>query len=340
MQSCRGKLQQVLIQPITHAGLWLDKYLKEQSEGGGETAKKGHFEQAAKKPISDAYPIFFDRWQQSLEQAGVVTRKVQAQGRMAIGLGGESVLETSITLHRTYGVPYIPGSALKGLAARYARNHLEESWGKDKEAYKTLFGDTVEAGYVTFFDALYIPGSAKQDHPLALDVITVHHPEYYRGDDLPPADWDSPVPISFLSATGSYLVALHGAKGWVKAAFEILQLALAEEGIGAKTSSGYGRMVFEDEALKSKPDKSLSATLSTTQTTTLAPPLPRKSARGKVRYTRGRPIIVTEDGRKFFCNWRSMGMDALKGKTMVEFEYEEPVDARPRVVKVRKIWTL
>jgi CRISPR-associated protein Cmr6 len=196
--SRRTELEELGMAVTTHAGLWIDKYLKEQAEGGGEKAKTGHFDEVAKKPVPAAYPVFFERWQQALEQAGAVTRKAQAHGRMAIGLGGESVLETSITLHRTCGVPYIPGSALKGLAARYARNCLEEqTWKKGSDAYKTLFGETTEAGYVTFFDALYIPGSAEQDHPLELDVITVHHPEYYRGENLPPADWDNPTPVPF-----------------------------------------------------------------------------------------------------------------------------------------------
>jgi len=191
MQSCRDKLQRVSIQPTTHTGLWLDKYLKEQSKNDGENAKKDHFEQVAKNATPYAYKIFFDRWQRTLKEANAVTRAARVQGRLTIGLDSESVLETSITLHRTYGVPYIPGSALKGLAARYAQNRLEEqTWGKDSEAYETLFGDPSGAGYVTFFDALYIPSSAKRGRPLALDVITVHHPDYYRGENSPPADWD------------------------------------------------------------------------------------------------------------------------------------------------------
>jgi CRISPR-associated protein Cmr6 len=36
--------------------------------------------------------------------------------RMVIGLGGKGTLEMGITLHHTYGFPYIPGSALKGVA--------------------------------------------------------------------------------------------------------------------------------------------------------------------------------------------------------------------------------
>jgi len=72
-------------------------------------------------------------------------------------------------------------------------------------------------------------------------VITVHHPDYYQGANSP-ADWDNPTPVPFLSATGDYLIALAGEDGLVQKAFAILGLALREEGVGAKTSSGYGRM--------------------------------------------------------------------------------------------------
>ena len=74
-------------------------------------------------------------------------------------------------------------------------------------------------------------------------MITVHHPDYYQGDQAP-ADWDNPTPVPFLSATGVYLLALAGDPQWVEAAYKILALALCEEGVGAKTSSGYGRMTI------------------------------------------------------------------------------------------------
>ena len=39
--------------------------------------------------------------------------------RLIVGLGGSSVLETSIKLHHIYGVPYIPASAVKGVLRAY-----------------------------------------------------------------------------------------------------------------------------------------------------------------------------------------------------------------------------
>lgn len=246
--SRRDRLVHQPWETTSHAGLWLDKFIGEDQ--GNDKAKQGLVEQVSATREPDAYAAFFARWRDALQsltpetQNGVVTlREAEVVGRMAVGLGAEGVLETAISLHRTYGVPVIPGSALKGLASSFAHKRLGEEWEKGSDAHTTVFGNTVQAGYVTFFDALYVPGSGFQRKALWPDVITVHHPNYYQGNE-PPADWDSPTPVPFLSATGRYLLALAGPAVWVKAAFDILALALKEEGVGAKTSSGYGRMTL------------------------------------------------------------------------------------------------
>lgn len=248
----------------THAGLWLDRFLAEQPRTNdtitGKHPYTKHIEQLEKWEAPTSYKQFFKRWEQGLQAfknqlpAGytLLTGKATARGRIAVGLGAEGVLENAITLHRTYGIPYLPGSALKGLAAAYAHQYLaDETWRHPPieiaadapvTAHEIVFGSTRSAGYVTFFDALYIPGDNKP--PLALDVLTVHHPDYYQNDPpaAPPADWDSPTPISFVSATGKYHVALAGPEAWVTVAWEILSQALDKLGIGGKTSAGYGRM--------------------------------------------------------------------------------------------------
>lgn len=252
----------------SNAGLWLDKYLCGENQRSksrkGKTAKAQLVEEVAKIKTTDLYADFFDRWKVALTSDGrTKLAKATVEGRLAIGLGEDGVLETSIMLHHTYGVPYIRGTALKGLAAAFARNRIGGMWkakgfrsGKWQEvsqAYKVVFGETDDAGYVIFHDALYVAGSGHDKQALHADIMTVHHPKYYgekkeNGELPPPADWDEPTPVPFLSATGSYLIALSAPKGceeWVQAAFDILKLALAEEGIGAKTSSGYGRMKLE-----------------------------------------------------------------------------------------------
>jgi len=250
MESRRVRLEHVELAATTNAGLWLDKYMRGQLRSGESPGRDKEVfthrlvRETAAIAVPESYRAFFAQWSVALLEIGAVARPATVQGRMVVGLGEESVLETSVTLHHTYGIPYIPGSALKGLAASYARNRLDpQTWGKDKDAYRYLFGDTQDAGYVTFFDALYDPATGGAG-PLHNDVMTVHHPDYYQGKDSAPADWDSPTPISFLSATGTYLVALAGPPLWVDAAFRILEKALAQDGVGAKTSSGYGRMVL------------------------------------------------------------------------------------------------
>jgi CRISPR-associated protein Cmr6 len=236
----------------TNAGLWLDKYM-----WGDEEASKRRdlVHDVAKLPEPQAYKGYYRRWQEMLREYSVTTqmREVRVKGRMVVGLGSESVLETSICLHRTYGVPYIPGSALKGLASSYAHQRLGEEWRLGGKLHTILFGDTDNAGYITFFDALYIPGSGKMLYP---DVITVHHEGYYQNaEKKAPSDSDDPNPIPFLSATGTYLLALAAPDfqqptRWVDMTFQILAEALEKMGIGAKTSSGYGRMTFIDPPIR------------------------------------------------------------------------------------------
>ena len=220
-----------------NAGLWLDRFLPEQLAAGEhppphvEHPHTKHIKAAAGIGEPDAYNRFFIRWQAALadlpQYEHVKTGVAAARGRLVVGLGAEGVLENAITLHRAYGVPYIPGSALKGLAAAYAHRRLTNAeWRKPPlilepqapfSAHEILFGSTRSTGYVTFFDALYVPNSAAPNRPLLPDVLTVHHPKYYQGGNEAeaPADWDSPTPISFISATGRFLVALAGPAQWV-----------------------------------------------------------------------------------------------------------------------------
>ncbi|MBO0800935.1 MAG: type III-B CRISPR module RAMP protein Cmr6 [Blastocatellia bacterium] len=261
----RNHLAEVEPTASSNAGLWLDKYLCGENQRAksrkGKTVKAQLVEEAAAIIEIPLYRDFFDQWKKALTINETKLAKAKVEGRLAIGLGDDGVLETSITLHHTYGVPYIRGSALKGLAAAFARNRIGGRWkaegyrsGKWEEvsqAYKIVFGETDDAGYVIFHDALYVPGSGAKGKALHADIITVHHSKYYsdaKENVVPPADWDEPIPVPFLSATGSYLIALsapNGCEDWRDAAFDILRLALAEEGIGAKTSSGYGRMKLE-----------------------------------------------------------------------------------------------
>lgn len=257
MNSRRSVLRNVRKTNSTHAGLWLDKYLYERPETWNAPEEDQNarsptallVEQCSAIPEPAAYQRQFGRWLETLHEMGVKPRLAAVHGRLAVGLGNETVIETGATIHQSYGVPIIRGSALKGLASSYAHQQLQKTvWAKGTDAHDTLFGTTSSAGFVTFFDALPQPGQWN----LQPDVITVHHPNYYRDDGSAPADWDNPNPVSFLTITGNFLVALYApdAPAWADVGYGILGKALLEMGIGAKTSSGYGRMKLRAYPMK------------------------------------------------------------------------------------------
>ena len=246
--------------PNTNASLWLDKFINESWKDGKsfdqkETAKAEIVREVTQKIIEPPiYNDYFHKvWKLNLDSFGAKYREAKVKNRLAINLGSESVLETNIALHRVFGVPFIAGSSLKGMTAAFIRQYGD--WKKDGDFYITVFGDENNAGFITFYDALYIPETGFNKKPLYSDVMTTHHQDYYgekkeNNQMLPPADWDGPIPVPFISATGEYLIALsapEGCEAWIELTFDILGFALATEGIGAKTSSGYGRMWLKDE---------------------------------------------------------------------------------------------
>ncbi len=230
----------------THAGLWLERFIPNL---GAKAAPADHIASLRAIGIPAGYLDFCRRRREALEKLPPKTLVARAtvQGRLAIGLGQESVLETSVTLHHTWGVPCLPGSALKGLAARVARQKLDSPWNPAEEAgpYSVVFGRLEDSGFVTFHDALWIEDGTAL--PLDPDVLTVHHPDYYGGKDALPVEWDEPNPVSFVTCRGGYEILLTGPEGWVDAAFDLLTVGLEQEGLGAKTASGYGRFQVKRE---------------------------------------------------------------------------------------------
>ncbi|MCS6904877.1 MAG: type III-B CRISPR module RAMP protein Cmr6 [Bacteroidia bacterium] len=193
---------------------------------------------------------------------------------LIVGLGNESVYETSITFHPVYGFPYIPGQALKGSLRSFII--VERFGASEKEAFRNecftfLFGKLGEEGVkqkdiargaLCFFEALPL-----ENITLQLDIMNPHYSEYYTGNK-PPADYLSPVPILFLSVKAgatfeafitiakqlfhrispallSQLYEDPQRKGEVNLESLLkywLEQALGYGGIGAKTAIGYGYM--------------------------------------------------------------------------------------------------
>lgn len=202
--------------------------------------------QAAGERTREVYAPAFKRWRELLPP-GTLTTEISTSGRFITGLGSASALETGIRLHNTYGVPLIPGSGLKGLAAHYAHS----VWGETDAAFKqdgphhtVIFGTTQLQGGLVFHDAWLLPESLSST--LVRDVMTPHHSDYNINGAAPPSDFDSPIPIPFLSIRGKFLLAITPSAEdpgghWTGLALSLLKEALKRWGAGGKTRAGYGR---------------------------------------------------------------------------------------------------
>ena len=146
IQSRRNSLADQLPKVSTNASLWLDKYLDRRNSEPNQLLINQVIQYFQKVP---GYQEYFDNMVTALLGIGVKELKVaRTLNRLAIDMGADSVLETSIALNRTYGVPFIPGSALKGLAAHFTDQRLEgDQWNKRGDAHTILFGDPDNAGY-------------------------------------------------------------------------------------------------------------------------------------------------------------------------------------------------
>ncbi|HLH76746.1 MAG TPA: type III-B CRISPR module RAMP protein Cmr6 [Candidatus Binataceae bacterium] len=245
----------------THPGLLLQKYLSAQKDPQERRALLS----AAQKAAPNTGPVYaeaFARWIRSFPEDDLhLARQLTTASRLIVGLGSENVLETGLRLHHTYGVPIIPGSALKGLASHYCH----EVWGqrlapeasqenrrfqRRGDYHTLLFGKTEDGGVIAFHDAWLVPEAL--DGALRLDVMTPHHPKW-QTNEAPPTDFDSPNPVSFLSVAGTFEIRVSWigptgtqrdlAESWTSLAMKLLLKALADWGVGGKTSSGYGRLV-------------------------------------------------------------------------------------------------
>jgi hypothetical protein len=100
------------------------------------------------------------------------------------------------------------------------------------------------AGIVIFHDAWWDPAPGKVPAmrlPFEPDVMTPHHQKYNLDGADWPNDWESPIPVPYMTVSGTFRLALTGPAEWVEAAFEILKMAFQHLGFGAKTQIGYGR---------------------------------------------------------------------------------------------------
>ncbi len=198
---------------------------------------------------------------------------LESNWRLTVGLGGESVYETSITLHHIYGIPYIPASAVKGVVRSYIISevfakedlHNAEGIAIGEKAFCDIFGCPAELkikqengttktfssyytategkkkgdriGKITFFDAF--PFEEPKIEP---DIMNVHYKDYYNDTSgkVAPTDYQSPNPIPFLTVKDTQFQFIIGAKKEKLENFKIKGKTIEKWLIEALSNHGIG----------------------------------------------------------------------------------------------------
>lgn len=270
----RNRLRQAVGRQC-HFGLNYERFAPTLDSGKGDAAKDEWLDGVARTQVSADYAVAFERWRAALTGVDVRVQACSALTRVCIGHGNPSGSEVGLSVHHTWGVPVIPGSALKGILAHHIAVYYGAAPSDDDEdqerarwrgvtwdgsrivrgpgqLYRVLFGSpdvdyesSAQKGIVIFHDALYIPGSCERDEPFVRDVLTVHQKTYYdRRGSTQPNDYDDPNPVGFINVKpgACFLLALGGPDDWTALAMHLLLEALRERGVGSKTSLGYGRL--------------------------------------------------------------------------------------------------
>jgi CRISPR-associated protein Cmr6 len=221
------------------------------------------------------------RWHAGVASVNAKTFQMCTEWRLVSGVGRNTPYEVGFRFDR-YGFATLPGSGVKGIARAYAWSIGCENTSDfiDIFGYAPAAGDRREAqtGRAVFFDAMPI-----DDPVLELDVMTPHYPKYYQGTELP-TNWQSPVPIYFLTVKAG--VCFEFAVGWRrkqtaqnenekekderlhKLAEDWLKGGLTELGAGAKTNAGYGYFMTPHS------DNQVSISKSENQSTIMLPSAP------------------------------------------------------------------
>ena len=183
--------------------------------------------------------------------------------RFVSGLGSGHPYEAGFIWHRTLGVPYLPGSSIKGMIRAWVEQWCDED-DCNGDTVRRLFGsesvpdspNSDKAGDLIVFDAFPL-----RPPTLELDILNPHYQPYYESNGKKfPADYYSPVPVFFLTVAPnqSFRFCLAPRPGAVtdnpadnvRQGVKLLTQALETLGAGGKTAVGYGTFLPDPQEVK------------------------------------------------------------------------------------------
>jgi CRISPR-associated protein Cmr6 len=188
----------------------------------------------------------------------LVRKKAQLISPLITGIGESHPGEVGMVFDHSLGIPYLPASGIKGvhrllftvegiksLSEDFLKKESVEERDIDEDI-PAVYGSNEDRGKVIFLDTY--PEKVPELH---VDIMNPHYNRYYQSDKKrveAPRDNENPVPIQFLVVkpgtvfTFRVLVAktMYNSEA-VRDKIEKALLDILENGVGAKTSIGYGR---------------------------------------------------------------------------------------------------
>ncbi len=303
--------------------------------------KKAAFDSARRLNPSDQALLVALRQRQA-----ALAAPLAAQGRLLVldavavapfttGLGHAHPLENGFAFLNPYGLPYLPGSGVKGVLRQAARELADHQWGDDQgwtpAAIDALFGlpdpaadpdepSVFQRGALLFWDILpQIAGDRLQ-----VEVMTPHQSHYYQNDakslnGANPHESGQPNPINFLTVPpGSGFVFhvqcnlpllartapdLADNSQWQTLMQAALRHAFAWLGFGAKTAVGYGAMAEDAKARQLRDQQAVlqregAATQARTERIAAMGPEEREAEAAASRLAEFRLLLADEQQRK------------------------------------------
>ncbi len=265
-------------------GMRFGMYLQLWNEGAWTKIKDRPLDGAKKLNDNDQKTMrgLLARQRQSFDVAASVDASfrldAQSTAPFTTGLGNEHPTKNGFAFLTPYGLPYLPGSGVKGVLRQAAWELVGGNWGEahgwSDAAIENLFGrKSVDGdsdhlrGALSFWDV--IPQIAPEDQKkpdqisLAVEIMTPHLTHYYQHGEAP-HESGQPTPLSFLTVPPKSRFVFHvqcnlahlkrlapdlAIDGRWQTLLEVaFRHAFQWLGFGAKTAVGYGAMQEDPEA--------------------------------------------------------------------------------------------
>jgi CRISPR-associated protein Cmr6 len=243
VKGIKGFLSQVDNPALLFNKLLIFEYIGDSKEQGKD--KKGKDKDKDKRDEDVEKRDYINKFKEKVQRPESLPKiegyaiekfRLKTAYRLVIGAGYPSFIENGFLFHHVYGIPYIPGETLKGLAravfilsvaeavkeetklSEIEKQLSEEAEGifhqipkkiniilddyiieNPVETFRKIFGSKKRRGQVIFFDAYPIKFNPSEH--FEADIMNPHYGKYYQSqsEKEAPADWLSPNPIHFLA---------------------------------------------------------------------------------------------------------------------------------------------